>query len=235
MKTQLTGFKATTEIKPSLDIEADQHEIRGALQSVSDLLPHDTSLPAYWSMTAYDPAGKHNHQSVQALTGVVLEYEKRYEVELLNALKQMPWHFLIADTERKSGQFISVFFPLAFEPDVNRFMRIAGVLVQQLGVYGLSRGSGTPTFLVKLAGGQQIHEHSGPAIGLSFISDTKDVQANGAIQAFQGPKPVAAPPKQKDIFDRMMDQAVICAEKKKSKQKQIAANFRMLADLFDPE
>jgi len=224
MKTQLTGFKATTEIKPSLDIEADQHEIRGALQSVCDLLPHDTSLPAYWSMTAYDPAGKHNHQSVQALTGVVLEYEKRYEVELLNALKQMPWHFLIADTERKSGQFVSVFFPLAFEPDVNRFMRIAGVLVQQLGVYGLSKGSGTPTFLVKLSGGQQIHEHSGPAIGLSFISDTKDVRANGAIQAFQGPKPVAQRPV-----------PVPALPAKQTKEKQIAAHFRMLADLFDPE
>lgn len=226
MKTQLTGFKATTEIKPSLDIEASQHEIRGALQSVCDLLPHDTSLPAYWSMTAYDPAGKHNNQSVQALTGVVLEYEKRYEVELLNALKQMPWHFLIADTERKSGQFVSVFFPLGFEPDTNRFMRIAGVLVQQLGVYGLSKGSGTPTFLVKLAGGQQIHEHSGPAIGLSFISDTKDVQANGAIQAFQGPKPFA-PTARVPLK--------IAPAPLQGKEKQIAAHFRMLADLFNPE
>lgn len=225
MKTQLTGFKATTEIKPSLDIEAGQHEIRGALQSVCDLLPHDTSLPAYWSMTAYDPAGKHNHQSVQALTGVVLEYEKRYEVELLNALKQMPWHFLIADTERKSGQFVSVFFPLAFEPDVNRFMRIAGVLVQQLGVYGLSKGSGTPTFLVKLSGGQQVYEHKGPAIGLSFISDTKDVQANGAIQAFQGPKPFAINPRSVKIEPAPLQ----------GKEKQVAAHFRMLADLFDPE
>jgi len=113
MKTLLTGFKATTEIKPSLDIEANQNEIRQAIQSVCDLLPHDASLPAYWSMTAYDPAGKHNHQSVQALTGVVLEYEKRYEVELLNALKEMPWHYLFVETERKSGQFVSVFFPLA--------------------------------------------------------------------------------------------------------------------------
>lgn len=224
MKTQLTGFKATTEIKPSLDIEANQNEIRQAIQSVCDLLPHDTSLPAYWSMTAYDPAGKHNNQSVQALTGVVLEYEKRYEVELLNALKQMPWHYLFVETERKSGQFVSVFFPLAFEPDVNRFMRIAGVLVHQLAVYGLSKGSGTPTFLVKLVGGQTVQEHAGPAIGLSFISETRDVEANGAIQAYQGPKPVAQRP------------ALVAAlPAKQTKEKQIAAHFRMLANLFDPE
>lgn len=224
MKSQLTGFKATTEIKPSLSIEAESNEIRQALQTVCDVLPQDTSIPAYWSMTSYDPAGKHNNQSVQALTGIVLEYEKRYEVELLTALKQMPWHFLIADTERKSGQFVSVFFPLAFEPDVNRFMRIAGVLVHQLGVYGLSKGSGTPTFLVKLVGGQQVHEHEGPAIGLSFISETKDVQANGAITAYQGPKPVV-----RSVTPRPASLAA------KSKEKQIAAHFRMLADLFDPQ
>nr|WP_086494322.1 hypothetical protein [Novosphingobium panipatense] len=176
-------------------------------------------------MTAYDPAGKHNNQSVQALTGIVLEYEKRYEAELVHALKQMPWHFLFADTERKSGQFVSVFFPLAFEPDINRFMRIAGVLVQQLGVYGLSKGSGTPTFLVKLVGGQQVQEHQGPAIGLNFISGTKDVQANGAIQAFQGPRPFTVNPSAVKITPAPLQ----------GKEKQIAAHFRMLADLFDPE
>lgn len=232
MTLHLTGFKASTEIKPSRDLEIEIGDIKDTFQALCDIIPHDKTVPTYWSLNSYDPAGKHNKQGVRKLTGIILEYELRYAKDLVAALNDMPWHYLLVETERKSGQSISLFFPLAFEPDTNRYMRIAGVLAYQLGVYGLSHGSGTPTFLVKLAGGQQIAEHPGPAISMSFIKETEDIgeASKTALDDFQGPKPA----KRAVAIDPSTNPTSVVVVKQ-NKDQQIAAHYRALADLFDPE
>jgi hypothetical protein len=231
MTIHLTGFKASTVIKPSRDTQIEIGDLKDTFQAICDIIPHDKDVPTYWCMNSYDPAGKHNKQSVRQLTGIILEYELRYAKDLIAALKDIPWHYLLVETERKSGPGISLFFPLAFEPDIGRYMRIAGVLAYQLGVYGLSHGSGTPTFLVKLAGGQQIAESAGPAISMSFIKETWDIgeASKTALDDFQGPKPVKQGASE---FVVHADKFIIKAN---GKEQQIASHFRMLADLFDPE
>ena len=234
MKINLTGFKATTEIKSSSAISVDQPDLKFSLQAIASKIQIDKNVPKFWSMVRYNDTGKHNNQSVEGLTGIILEYEKHYEADLLNALLRLdlPWHYLLVETERKSGQYLSLFFPLAFEPDVSKYMRIAGVLAYQLGVYGLSAGSGTPTFLVKIVGGQNVGEHPGAAIGQSFINETANIgdDSKTALDDFQGPKPV----KQVIAIDPSTNPTSV-AVVTQGKEKQIAAHFRTLADLFDPD
>lgn len=238
MDIHLTSFKATTEIKPSTSCAAEPSELRNVLQTICDIIPHDQSLPTFWSMVSYKDQGKHNNQSVDALTGIILEYDKRYEAELLDALarENFPFQYLLVETERKSGTYLSLFFPLAFQPSVSDYMRIAGVLAYQIGVYGLSRGSGTPTFLVKLVGPQTVGEHVGPAINRSYIAETQDIGEGSktALVDFQGPKPVKP---MAVAIDPASDAVgvVLATQGKEDRVKQIAVHFRAIADLFDPE
>ena len=242
MTINLTGFKATTEIKPSSNMTIEATELRETLQTLCDYIHQDKSLPSYWSMVSYKHSARHNKDGVAALSGIILEYDKRYEGDLLNALMRadFPFHYLLVETERKNGLSLSLFFPLAFEPSVNDYLRLAGVLAYQIGVYGLSKGSGTPTFLVKLVGGQTVGEHAGPAINRSYIVETKDIGdgSKTALEDFQGPKPVVKVKVDASIDTRGNLLATVTnagAPITATKEKQIAAHFRKLADLFDAE
>lgn len=240
MNIHLTGFKASTEIKSSRSFEVSASQIKEAIQSTCDIIPHDKTVPTYWSMVKYKDGGQHNNQSVDALTGIILEYDLRGANDLVAALRDIPWHYLVVETERKGGQFLSLFFPLTFKADVSQYMRIAGVLVYQLGVYGLSKGSGTPTFLVKLVGGQTVGEHEGPVIGMNFIKETQDIGPGSktALDDFQGPKPVSVvqryETKQDGPCELLSDGSSRKAELV-SKEKAIASQLRILADLFDAD
>lgn len=191
MSITFTGFKAMKEVKSSQSIIAAYDDLETELQTIIDNLTADPKCPSFWSMSVYDPAGKHNKQSVRAITGIILEYEERYAADLAAGLNNIPFAYAVARTERSSGRFYSVFFPLSFEPDTNRSMRVAAVLAHQIGCYGLSRGSGTPTFLVRLEPKQTVAVNEGPVLGEQFIRETADLkEACDALEAFQGPKPV---------------------------------------------
>lgn len=244
MTINLTGFKATTEIKPSSNMTIEAAELRETLQTLCDVIAVDDKrqIAHYWSMVSYKHGAQHNKDGVAALSGIILEYDKRYESDLLNALMRadFPFQYLLVETERKNGLSLSLFFPLAFEPSVNDYLRLAGVLAYQIGVYGLSKGSGTPTFLVKLVGGQTVGEHAGPAINRSYIAETKDIGdgSKTALEDFQGPKPVekinvgASIDTRRNLLVTITNTGAPIAA---TKQEQIAAHFRKLADLFDPE
>jgi len=239
-----TGFKAMKAIKFSQSEICNQDEFMDILQGIIDDISSKADHPSIWSMVRYDPAGKHEKRSVQAITGIVLEYQERYAADLGAGLSQIPFRYAVARTERSTGRFFSVFFPLAFQPDTNQSIRIAGVLAHQIGCYGLGHGSGTPTFLVRLEGSQTAAYHDGPVISQQFIHDTAKVEeACTALEDYEGPKPatdetratLSLPTKRLETDKFKVKVTESTENQSQSKNRKIAAQMRVLADLFEAD
>jgi hypothetical protein len=127
---------------------ADQMTLEDGLDGLIQLQREDSHQPRWWSNCRYTE--RHNKDSFEAATAIVLEWHDSAEPELRKALSETMWAHYIIQTEDAKSNRIAVMFPLE-EPisDATTYSRAAFILAQVLGVYGLSEGCWAVTFLMQ--------------------------------------------------------------------------------------
>lgn len=139
--------------------------------------------PRFWSFAKFS-SKTHKKSSIAANTAVVLEYpfHKKPELEMQLAELGLP-HFLVPTDDNQSNM-IAVIVPLAFPlmniKESNRYSRLASVLIQQIGLDGVTDGCQSCTFLIKPIHNARVEAFAGSGTFVdpeSYIKDTKDMDA----------------------------------------------------------
>lgn len=110
--------------------------------------------PCGWTFAQWK-AGTNLASNLVAAHAIVLEYAlKRDDAEIVQRLHDratsLGWvHFLI-DTEAKSGNTITVVFPLTSGINQSQYARLASILAEEMDEYGMEHGSLAATHIVNV-------------------------------------------------------------------------------------
>lgn len=217
-------------------------------------------LPRYWGFAVYQD--KHNQASLLANPAIVLEYAYAQRQPLIARLTELGWNALVFNADRGQSATVVAVLPLAhiirFEKD---YTRAATVIADHIGLYDLLDGKSN-TFLIQPAQHPKALLLTGKP--LSGFDLNRDVWLEFATYQQSKPStPQDRLDKVRVMKGLMSSDEMRAAVKtygagehssttataadwgsygkglvqpaKLTKNQQIAANFRSLADLFDAE
>ncbi len=152
--------------------------------------------PRYWSFAKFSKKA-HKKDAITANTAIVLEYPLHKKSELEMELAELKLaHYLIQTDDTKTNMVAAIIpraYPLMNTPGSNRYSRLASVLIEQIGIDGVTDGCQSCTVLIKPINKARVEAFLGDFIDPeTYIKDTADMNAR-AKRYIDSAKPVDAP------------------------------------------
>lgn len=169
----------------------DCHSVQAYMDGLIRQLQRHADEPTGWSFARWR-RGNNAAANLLESHAVVLEYAlPREDTEIVRRLhdraKGLGWAFFLIDTESRTGNTITITFPLTEGVTAAQYGRLSAVLAEQLGEYGMASGSLAATHIV------HVHRHTTPAVFVGQVLDpqseilrTADLYQDQIARRFEG-------------------------------------------------
>lgn len=134
--------------------------LEDAMEGLIQMQRETAGQPHLWSFSDYKAT--HRKEGITATTAIPLEYSIASEDEVRAAVKNLAWACYIIETENKTGNTITVVFPLV-QPitDAKDYSRLASILAVGIGAPRLAQGCGAITYLIQPRPFAKVEYHDG--------------------------------------------------------------------------
>ena len=169
--------------------------IQGYMDGLIRQLHNHADEPTGWSFASWRK-GTNVASNLIGANAIMLEYAlSRDDSEIVQRLhdraEDLGWaHFLI-DTEAKSGNTITIVFPLTSTIDQAQYARLASILAEQLDEYRMEHGCLAATHIV------QVHRTTSPVVFFGTAMDpVKEIKRTAKMyqrlnaRKYEGTRPV---------------------------------------------
>ncbi|WP_288484722.1 hypothetical protein [uncultured Novosphingobium sp.] len=157
------AFTNVDSYKACLSSEHDNcHSIESYMTGLIIQLHNHHDEPTGWSFAQWRK-GTNIASNLVGANAIMLEYAMpRDDTAIVSRLhekaSELGWAFFLIDTETKSGNTISIVFPLTSQINPKQYARLASILAEQLDEYRMELGSLAATHIV------QVHRTSTPVV-----------------------------------------------------------------------
>ncbi len=136
--------------------------VQGYMDGLIRQLHNHTDEPTGWSFATWRK-GTNVASNLVGANAVMLEYAlSRDDTEIVQRLhdkaRDLGWAHMLIDTETKSGNTITLVFPLTSQIDQAQYARLASILAEQLDEYRMEHGCLAATHIV------QVHRTTSPVV-----------------------------------------------------------------------
>lgn len=138
------------------------HSIQGYMNGlVAQIISH-VDEPTGWSFAEWRK-GTNLSSNLVGVNAVMLEYAmSRDDTDIINRLhdkaQKLGWAFFLIDTETRSGNTLTIVFPLTSSINQAQYARLASILAEELDEYGMEHGCLAATHII------QVHRTTTPVV-----------------------------------------------------------------------
>ncbi len=158
----LTRFEKSTRAFTNIDSykaclsndEDNCHPIASYMDGLVRQLRNYPDEPTGWSFAEWSK-GTNIASNLIGANAIMLEYARtRDDAEIVTRLhdraKELGWSFFMIETETKSGNTITVVWPLTTLINQAQYARLASILVEEMDEYGMEHGCLAATHIVQV-------------------------------------------------------------------------------------
>ena len=130
------------------------HSIQSYMDGLIRQMWSQADEPSGWSFAEWRN-GTNLSSNLVGAQAIILEYAlSRDDTEIVQRLhdkaQDLGWAFILIDTETKSGNTISIVFPLTSPINQAQYARLASILAEELDEYGMEHGSLAATHIINV-------------------------------------------------------------------------------------
>lgn len=189
--------------------------IQSYMDGLTRQLWNHADEPTGWSFATWR-RGTNLSSNLIGANAIMLEYAlKRDDTEIVERLhdkaQRLGWAFFLIDTEAKSGNTITIVFPLTGQVTQAQYARLASILAEELDEYGMEHGCLAATHIV------QVHRSTTPAVfqGTPLdpereIKRTANLYQRLNARKYEGARPVGKPTTQSEATPTAIEDGLFC-------------------------
>lgn len=171
------------------------HQIESYMTGLILQMNSHADEPTGWSFASWRK-GTNTACNLVGANAIMLEYAlTRDDTDIVNRLLEkasaLGWAFFLIDTETKSGNTLTIVFPLTSLVNQKQYARLASILAEELDEYRMELGSLAATHIV------QVHRTTTPAVipgecmdPEAEIKRTAKMYQRLNARKFEGPRPL---------------------------------------------